>query len=211
MPDMNTTSYPKLIKAMREAMPDKLLTLADYEEPTEYFWDTEATGGIKVGKYLDYAWSGYMSEGEDVQILDPWGVVDQSMGEEMGMMFPINNHPRKPIAGLQQSQYGAFAVPFYDVNNPANTEAIGFMNLYIWRLCEWSANNILMFGDLITNLQGVYEGQWNQIVSMALSVFYPDGMDGVYLYGVYIAHSPNANVENPIATGLYYGDYAKDW
>lgn len=211
MPDMNTTSYPKLIKAMREAMPDKLLTLADYEEPTEYFWDTEATGGIEVGKYLDYAWSGYMSEGEDVQILDPWGVVDQSMGEEMGMMFPINNHPRKPIAGLQQSQYGAFAVPFYDVNNPANTEAIGFMNLYIWRLCEWSANNILMFGDLITNLQGVYEGQWNQIVSMALSVFYPDGMDGVYLYGVYIAHSPNANVENPIATGLYYGDYAKDW
>ena len=36
MPEMNTTSYPKLIKAMREAMPDKLLTLADYEEPTEY-------------------------------------------------------------------------------------------------------------------------------------------------------------------------------
>ena len=41
MPEMNTTSYPKLIKAMREAMPDKLLTLADYEEPTEYFGDTE--------------------------------------------------------------------------------------------------------------------------------------------------------------------------
>ena len=211
MPDMNTTSYPKLIKAMREAMPDKLLTLADYEEPTEYFWDTEATGGIEVGKYLDYAWSGYMSEGEDVQILDPWGVVDQSMGEEMGMMFPINNHPRKPIAGLQQSQYGAFAVPFYDVNNPANTEMIGLMNLYIWRLCEWSANNILMFGDLITNLQGVYEGQWQSIVSATLSVYYPDGMDGVYVYGVYIAHSPNANVVNPIATVLYYGDYAKDW
>ena len=55
MPEMNTTSYPKLIKAMREAMPDKLLTLADYEEPTEYFGDTEATGGIEVGQYLDYA------------------------------------------------------------------------------------------------------------------------------------------------------------
>ena len=54
MPEMNTTSYPKLIKAMREAMPDKLLTLADYEEPTEYFGDTEATGGIEVGQYLDY-------------------------------------------------------------------------------------------------------------------------------------------------------------
>ena len=211
MPAMNTTSYPKLIKAMREAMPDKLLTLADYEEPTEYFWDTEATGGIEVGKYLDYAWSGYMSEGEDVQILDPWGVIDQSEGEMNGMMFPVNNHPRKPIAGLQQSQYGAFAVPFYDVNNPAITEAVGFMNLYIWRLCEWSANNILMFGDLITNLQGVYEGQWGSIVSMALMVFYPDGMDGTYVYGVYISHNPNGNVFNPNSNDLYYGDYAKDW
>lgn len=112
MPAMNTTSYPKLIKALREAMPDKLLTLSDYEEPTEYFWDTEATGGIEVGKYLDYAWSGYMSEGEDVQILDPWGMIDQSEGEMNGMMFPVNNHPRKPIAGLEQSKYGAFAVPF---------------------------------------------------------------------------------------------------
>ena len=91
MPAMNTTSYPKLIKALREAMPDKLLTLSDYEEPTEYFWDTEVTGGIKVGEYLDYAWSGYMSEDEDIQILDPWGMIDQSMGEMMGMMFPVNS------------------------------------------------------------------------------------------------------------------------
>lgn len=37
MPAMNTTSYPKLIKVMREAMPDKMLTVVDYEEPTEYF------------------------------------------------------------------------------------------------------------------------------------------------------------------------------
>lgn len=68
-----------------------------------------------------------------------------------------------------------------------------------------------MFGDLITNLQGVYEGQWESIVSQTLMVYYPDGMDGVYLYGVYIAHNPNGNIENPITAGLYYGDYAKDW
>lgn len=29
MPGMNTTSYPRLIKALREALPDKLLTLVD--------------------------------------------------------------------------------------------------------------------------------------------------------------------------------------
>ena len=62
MPAMNTTSYPKLIKAMREALGnDKLVTLTDFEEPTEYFWDTAATGGIEVGQYLDYAWSGYLN------------------------------------------------------------------------------------------------------------------------------------------------------
>lgn len=211
MPAMNTTSYPKLIKALREAMPDKLLTLSDYEEPTEYFWDTEATGGIEVGKYLDYAWSGYMSEDEDVQILDPWGRIDQSEGEMNGMMFPVNNHPRKPIAGLDQSKYGAFAVPFYSITSPYNMDLIGFMNMWVWRMLGWSSNNILMFGDLITNIQGVYEGQWNNTVGTALMVYELDGMDGMYGYNVYIAHNPNGNVFDPNTATLYYGDYAKDW
>lgn len=211
MPETNTTSYPKLIKALREAMPDKLLTLSDYEEPTEYFWDTEATGGIEVGKYLDYAWSGYMSEDEDVQILDPWNRIDQSEGEMNGMMFPVNNHPRKPIAGLEQSKYGAFAVPFYTVTSSFNSEMIGLMNLWVWRMLGWSSNNILMFGDLITNIQGEYEGQWNNTVSTTLMVYELDGMDGMYAYRVYIAHNPNGNVFNPNVPTLYYGDYAKDW
>lgn len=211
MPAMNTTSYPKLIKALREAMPDKLLTLSDYEEPTEYFWDTEATGGIEVGEYLDYAWSGYMSEDEDVQILDPWGRIDQSEGEMNGMMFPVNNHPRKPIAGLDQSKYGAFAVPFYSANNPFYLNQIGLINMWVWRMLGWSSNNILMFGDLITNIQGIYEGQWEASISTTLMVYEPDGMDGTYAYGVYISHNPNGNIFTPNTSSLYYGDYAKDW
>ena len=211
MPAMNTTSYPKLIKALREAMPDKLLTLSDYEEPTEYFWDTEATGGIEVGKYLDYAWSGYMSEDEDVQILDPWGRIDQSEGEMNGMMFPVNNHLRKPIAGLEQSQYGAFAVPFYSATSSFSINMIGLMNLWVWRMLGWNSNNILMFGDLITNLQGDYEGQWNNIVSTTLMVYELDGMTGSYSYRVYISHNPNGNVFDPNTATLYYGDYGKDW
>ena len=62
MPAVNTTSYPKLIKALREALgSEKLLTVTVYEEPTATFWDTKATGGIAVGDYIDYAWSGYNS------------------------------------------------------------------------------------------------------------------------------------------------------
>ena len=62
-----------MIKTLRETIgSDKLITLTDYEDPTAYFWDTEAMGGIAVGEYLDYAWSGYNSEEEQVQIVDPW-------------------------------------------------------------------------------------------------------------------------------------------
>ena len=68
MPAINTTSYPKLIKALHEVLPDdKLLTLVDKGEPTEYFYDVNACGGIEVGKYINYAWHGYVSEEEEVQ------------------------------------------------------------------------------------------------------------------------------------------------
>ena len=102
---MNTTSYPKLIKAMRDALGnDKLVTLTDYEAPTEYFWDTGATGGIEVGQYLDYAWSGYLDNEKNVQIVDPW---------HQGQQYVSTDHPRKPIAGLDPAKYGCINIPWY--------------------------------------------------------------------------------------------------
>lgn len=52
---VNGESYAKLIKAIKTAMPDKLLTLVDTRETTEALCDPVA--GISVGDYLDYAWS----------------------------------------------------------------------------------------------------------------------------------------------------------
>lgn len=50
MPAVNTTSYPKLIKALREALgSEKLLTVTVYGEPTSTFWDTEATAASPSG------------------------------------------------------------------------------------------------------------------------------------------------------------------
>ncbi len=163
MPAMNTTSYPKLIKAMREALgTDKLLTVSDYMEPTEYFWDTEATGGIAVGEYIDYAWSGYMSENEDIQLIDPW--LDPSEAEMMGIMLL----ERKAFAGLDPSRYGCFAVPWYDPNNEYFVNAMGFMNIMMWNLCGYMKNNIVVYSDLITRLQSKYE----QTVPMVISTVY---------------------------------------
>ncbi len=95
MPEMNTTSYPKLIKALREALGQyKLLTLTDYAEPTEYFWDTEATGGIEVWQYLDYAWSGYVDGSEPIQIVDSY---------HQGSEYVSAKYPRSQSPGFQIS------------------------------------------------------------------------------------------------------------
>lgn len=208
MPVMNTTSYPKLIKALREAMPDKMLTLADYEEPTAYFWDTEATGGIEVGQYLDYAWSGYMSESEDIQLLDPWEVIDLTPEDAMdlGMMLPATDHPRKAIAGLDPEKFGYFAVPWYKSwqgsASPFITEAQGFMNVAIWDMMGYCPNNMIVWGDLISNEQSAYESSWNAVPGMLWAVFGDGAMDGDYAYNM---------IPNTSTGGVPYNYLSKDW
>lgn len=209
LPAMNTTSYPKLVKALREAMPEKLLTLADYEEPTAYFWDTEATGGIEVGQYLDYAWSGYMSESEDIQLLDPWEVIDLTPEDaaDLGMMLPTTDHPRKPIAGLDPEKFGYFAVPWYacwgSSASPFITEGQGFMNVAIWDMMGYCPNNVIVWGDLISNKQGVHESSWNGVPGMLWAVFGDGVMDGDYSYNMLPNTASLAEVP--------YNYLTKDW
>lgn len=154
MPVMNTTSYPKLIKALRESLgTEKLLTVTDYEEPTEYFWNTEATGGIAVGDYIDYAWSGYNNNKEGYQVVDPY---------HQGESCVSSLHPRKPFAGLDFSKYGCINEPMMN----SKTTNIDIINETTSNLIEWGKtlkrNNIYVSDDLRTNLQdnleGVYAG-----------------------------------------------------
>ena len=139
---INTESYPKLIKELRKALGNyKLLTLTDYEEPTEYFWDVEATGGIVVGELLDYAWSGYYNTNEPVQVIDPWHPNNPGVSQL---------HVRKPIAGLSSARYGCVMAAR---RNPMDYDV----------LSEWSSggyvlNNISVTYDIETYLQGKYEG-----------------------------------------------------
>lgn len=154
MPAMNTTSYPKLIKALREALgDDKLLTVTDYEEPTEYFWDTEATGGIAVGDYIDYAWSGYNKNRlEYYQIVDPY---------HQGEATVSTLYPRKPIAGLDASRYGCINAPWqYVPKGYVEVVDASIENLILWSDSGLKQNNIMVFEDLRTNLQDVMETTW---------------------------------------------------
>lgn len=138
-PEVNTTSYPKLIKALREAMPEKMITVVDYEEPTASFHDTALTGGIAVGDYIDYAWHGYVSVNKPIVFCDPYNS-DTSYPQE---------YARQPFAGLDTSKYGNINVPFYSEQSDLYAD----MDLDLWMLntIMWGierSNNIIVFDDI---------------------------------------------------------------
>ena len=194
MPAMNTTSYPKLIKALRTAMPDKMITLADCDESTESFYDTNLTGGIAVGDYIDYAWSGYMTEEEpDFQVVDPWYEGN-----------PYSIHSRKPISNLDPSKYGCLSIPFYKNSHPAFANGEGVMNIASWKLEGRRQSNILVLYDIITLLQGEYESQIGMTFDNILMSY-----DCLLDWDFNIDHSYGYVWREPIAPG--YNHYTKDW
>ena len=84
---VNDTSYAKLIKALKTAMPDKLLTMVDTRETTQSLCEEQA--GIRAGDYLDYAWSSL------TDFLNPYAV-----GAEL-----------KPILGIPMEKYASVFIP----------------------------------------------------------------------------------------------------
>ncbi len=152
MPPMNTTSYPKLIKALRDALPGKLLTIEDKGTPTEYFHDTHLCGGIAVGQYIDYAWHGYASQEEEIQIIEPWE-----------SDHPYSQYTRKPIAGLTPERYGSVNVPCYP---PSELGWRAMDATMMWKTANRKKNNIIVFSnDLIANEQNQYEGATEGMLS----------------------------------------------
>lgn len=200
MPAMNTTSYPKLIKAMREALgKDRLLTVVDYEEPTEYFYDTEATGGIAVGNFIDYAWHGYVSEDESITFINPYNA---------GTSY-TQNYTRKPFAGLDESQYGNVNVPFYSTRSDLFVD----MNLDLWVInaIMWNIerrNNMIVFNDLtLPKAVDAESGCIDMIGNFYMYLAYDENFEAQFSYycmqripGIY-RHDVNKS----------YDTFAKDW
>lgn len=181
---MNTTSYPKLIKKLREELgPYKLITIADYELYTEYFWDVASMGGIEVGKYLDYAWSGYINGDEPPQIIDPY---------HQGEQYVSSRYPRKPIAGLSPKRYGCIHTTWY-VDHDV------YQDVTKWVKAGLNSNNISVYYDIRSVLQDKYEG----------GVYLPDDllscmdMDG----NIYWFNQLNFRINGNNA----YGKWLKNW
>ena len=199
MPAMNTTSYPKLIKAMREALgKDRLLTVVDYEEPTEYFHDTEVTGGIAVGDYIDYAWHGYVSEDEPIAFINPYNA---------GTSY-TQNYTRKPFASLAESHYGNVNVPYY----PTTSDLYWDVNMDLWSMnaIMWNIerqSNIIVFNDLSLPIAVDAEnGCIETIANFFAYIQYDSDFNSPYNYNI-VMRIP----------GIYrnstknYDTFAKDW
>ena len=208
MPAMNTASYPKLIKALREALGrEKLLTVTVYEEPTSTFWDTQATGGIAVGDYIDYAWSGYNRESEAPQLLDPWH-------PELAY---VSDYTQKPIANLPKERYGCINFPIYPTSSLEIESAIDqilYTDMLDW-VPNYKPNNIIVFDDLHTNLQDNYETYWDMMFAQCCTVM---DSENRYLLGSRNGYSylfDNYRLGTlPNEAGEWiggYGKWKKDW
>lgn len=146
-PAMNTTSYPMLIKTLREALPGKLLTLVDKGDATEYFYDINKCGGIEVGKHIDYAWHGYVSPTEDLQAITP-----NPEGTQV-----YSKYTRKPITGLDEKCYGSVNVPLYSSTDTKHRDQAA-ETIAKWKSAGYKKSNIIVYGnDLIGNEYGGYE------------------------------------------------------
>lgn len=208
MPPMNTTSYPKLIKSLREAMPDKLLTLVDKEEPTEYFHDVALCGGIEVGKYIDYAWHGYAKENEMIQIVEPWEM-DQ----------PYSEYARQPIAGLSPERYGSIAIPSQLIEGEGiltyEEQEQQYLNMFFWKRDGRMRNKILViYADITGKRDGAYGGQPERLLSSPYSymadsaAYYTQRPNGTWRYRImkysYLIKGLTTHSQG-------YNTYKKDW
>lgn len=186
-PKMNTTSYPKLIWELRKALgPQKLLTVVDYREQTEYFDDIQKTGGIAVGEYVDYAWHGYNDANEFLQVVDPWAE---------DKPYHSKKYFGTKIAGLDHTRYGCI--------HWAPRKSYDGLDVEPKQWCDDNRQNIIfVFYDIQSNLQQGGADNVSQfpgnLFTMALSINYGQASD---------------RLQNNEGTGtsMQYGKWLKDW
>lgn len=167
IPAMNTTSYPTLIKKLREALPNKLLTLVDKGNATEYFYDVDKCEGIEVGSYIDYAWQGYVSPTEDLQAITP---------NPEGSAQDYSKYTRKLIAGLDETCYGSINMPLYNDSEREGYKDRATETITKWKSAGNKKSNILVFGnDLISQEYGGYENAVKTMITISVPRFMDDG------------------------------------
>lgn len=180
---VNDTSYAKLIKALKTAMPDKLLTMVDTRETTEPLCEEQA--GIRAGDYLDYAWSSL------TDFLNPYAV-DAEL---------------KPILGIPMEKYASVFIP--EMMELPEDEMME-VDEKLMMLCDGETvinNKFYVFGDMPYmdyGKEGVVIGTM-MYATMMLYDMNPDPEmigDGSYMW--------SSNMETRRTAADYYA-FKKDW
>lgn len=133
--DINPASYAKLIKATKEILGSKLVTIACDAASTDEL--SVAQEGVEAGRYLDYAWSGIFDEAVDAY--------------EEGAIL-------KAIKGLDRSKYGGAMLQAHTTSWDAqNGNALKNAMTDLYKNHSESAN-VFAFWDMPTNQQGIEGG-----------------------------------------------------
>ena len=176
------TSYAKLIKALKNAMPGKLLTLVDTRETTEALCDEQA--GISVGNYLDYAWS--------------------SLEDFLAPYEP--DATIRPLAGIPEKKYGTIFLR--DIAAMSQEEQVDLMEnsiigeyMNMMRFTPLSGTDVVVGAD-IPYMDYGKESVWNDPWATWILCKYPAPED--------FSSSTMAQTEVPYSVRDYYM-FQKDW
>lgn len=182
MAPINDTSYAKLIKALKNAMPGKLLTLVDTRETTEALCDEQA--GISVGNYLDYAWS--------------------SLEDFLAPYEP--DATIRPLAGIPEKKYGTIFLR--DIAAMSQEEQVDLMEnsiigeyMNMMRFTPLSGTDVVVGAD-IPYMDYGKESVWNDPWATWILCKYPAPED--------FSSSTMAQTEVPYSVRDYYM-FQKDW
>lgn len=181
--EVNPESYAKLIKALKTAMPDKLLTLVDTRETTEALCDPVA--GISVGDYLDYAWSDL---------------------EELTFAYgPDADH--RPLSGIEEKRYGTIFMR--DIAMMPEEAQMKLMEhpviseyQMMMRTTPMSGTDVLVFYDIPYH-DYAHEGCWTQNTFIWEAARYPIPEDFSYI--------TTGQVTIPGYMNHIYFTFKKDW
>lgn len=183
---VSAASYAKLIKALKTAMPDKLLTLVDTRETTESLCDP--VEGISVGDYVDYAWS--------------------TLHDFLAPYEP--DATIRPLASLPESHYSTYFVHDpYDLSEDKKWDGSGIntpkiLIPYILDFTKYeplSGTDVFVYDDIpnhINGNEGVYQ-------DMGIAVWavtkYPVDAD--------FSHMVSATIQPTYIH--HYNSFKKDW
>lgn len=152
-------SFAKLIKATKQALGDKLVTVAVDAQSSELL--SVAQPGEEAGPYIDYAWPSLFD-----QVQNPWGE---------GSLL-------KPIAGLEQHKWGSMNQLTHG-SYWAGQKALAAEIMDLYRNHAYAAN-VFAFYDIPSTAQGTERGAGEAFNILGLGMSDEEGLYDFMLYDI---------------------------